>query len=81
MTEETLNTILAHRGYQRVQHPDGWLWVKPVGRTDGIPTRLCDWYPSLSEEGLYWRLDHYCELKPDYYTDEQRKNNKRGAIV
>lgn len=82
MNDNTLNTILAQRGYQRIPSPDSmwrsWLWVAPI-RDDGIPTKLCNGQWNLTPEGLHWLLDHDCELKSQYYSDEQRANNKRCA--
>lgn len=79
MTEQQLNAILASRGYQRIPSPDpmwrSWLWVQPI-REDAIPTKLCQWWTDLSEEGLRILLDQNCELKTRYYTDAQRERNQ-----
>ena len=83
MTNEEIDALLASRGYRRIASPytdcwRGWLWVEPI-RPDGIPTKLCQWYFGLDAGGLNWLLDHYCELKDKYYSDEQRANNRRAS--
>ncbi|MBO0790289.1 MAG: hypothetical protein J2P36_04995 [Ktedonobacteraceae bacterium] len=84
MTKEQLHTILAQRGYQQVESPDTawrtWLWVAPL-RENAIPTKLCDWACLLTEEGLHFLLDHNCELKSPYYSDEDRAANRNRASL
>jgi hypothetical protein len=78
MSDNTLDTLLAQRGYQRIASPDrmwrSWLWVAPI-RDDGIPTKLCNGQWNLTSEGLHWLLES------QYYSDEQRTHNKRCSIV
>lgn len=80
MRDEEITTILAQRGYKRVESPDGsfrtWLWVAPDRDGEVIATKLCQgWLGNLSPEGLHFLLDHDCELKSAYYTDADRARN------
>lgn len=79
LNESEIDALLAQRGYRRVASPEphlwrSWLWVAPI-REGAILTKLCHGTYGLDEEGLHWLLDHYCELKSEYYTDEQRRKN------
>lgn len=85
MTEQELTDILTQRGYRLVDDKRPIyrldLVVEPI-REDAIPTKLCQKIDliNLSAEGLHFKLGHYCELKGQYYTDEQRRNNRRSAL-
>jgi len=80
MDEATCDHLLANRGYRRVESPvapawRSWLWVQPI-REHAIPTKLCAGpMLNLSEKGLHALLDLYCELKGEYYSDEDRARN------
>lgn len=81
MTYEQIDALLAARGYRRIEPPTwrSWLWVEPL-RDDALPTKLCQWGSQLKPDGLHWLLDHYCELKSEYYTDEDRAENRRASV-
>lgn len=82
LSYEQIENILSERGYQRVKSPvpewRSWFWVAPLSE-DAIPTKLCHTFWGLSEEGLHFLLDHYCELLGGYWTDRDRARNAARA--
>lgn len=85
MTDEELTAILTQRGYRMVEDNRPVyrldLVVEPVREGPKVATKLGQKWQTcnLTADGLHWMLSHYCELQGQYYTDEQRRDNKRGA--